>query len=376
MNTEKVIDQLRTVVWAAEENQRLADDPYLQKNRDLLRGNLQALSDSFCGSWIGYHASVYYAGFRRPATSDHFSSEWGLTDDFMAPTSDNWGERTPEEVQVAAFRGVDAHFRAKFTEVSERAAQAYDDAKNRYESVVAILMEGLPTDAIRAMSKQFSELAGCQTEAGIINALRPRGFSTRDSLAASQGMRIPAHIRLVAWLEATASPFAALRELANCARQTLGYLELRAEFQMPARNASGKKVFIGHGRSPLWRELKDFLSDRLHLPWEEFNREPVAGLTTVERLTGMLENASCAFLIMTAEDEHADSTLHARDNVIHEIGLFQGRLGFRRAIVVLEHGCSEFSNIIGLSQIRFAKGNISACFEEVRRVLEREGLFR
>jgi predicted nucleotide-binding protein len=77
---------------------------------------------------------------------------------------------------------------------------------------------------------------------------------------------------------------------------------------------------------------------------------------------------------MTAEDEHADATRHARENVVHEAGLFQGRLGFRRAIILLEEGCAEFSNIVGLSQIRFPKGNIRACFEDVRAVLEREGL--
>jgi predicted nucleotide-binding protein len=61
-------------------------------------------------------------------------------------------------------------------------------------------------------------------------------------------------------------------------------------------------------------------------------------------------------------------------NVVHEAGLFQGRLGFSRAIVMLEEGCEQFSNIEGLGQIRFPQGNISAVFEEVRRVLEREGL--
>ena len=78
---------------------------------------------------------------------------------------------------------------------------------------------------------------------------------------------------------------------------------------------------------------------------------------------------------MTAEDERADGALQARMNVVHEAGLFQGRLGFGSAIVMLEEGCESFSNIEGLGQIRFPKGNISASFEEVRRVLEREGLF-
>lgn len=138
----------------------------------------------------------------------------------------------------------------------------------------------------------------------------------------------------------------------------------------------GGKVFIGHGRSPIWREVKDFISDRLHLPWDEFNREAVAGLPTFERLSQMLNDACFGFLIMTAEDEHTDATLHARENVIHEVGLFQGHLGPRKAIVLLETGCQEFSNIHGLTQLRFPKGHISAAFEEMRRVLEREHILR
>jgi len=132
------------------------------------------------------------------------------------------------------------------------------------------------------------------------------------------------------------------------------------------------KVFIGHGQSPLWRELKDFLSERLGLAWDEFNREAVAGFTTFERISQMLSEAEFAFLILTAEDAHLDKSLHARENVVHEVGLFQGRLGPRRAIILLENDCEEFSNIVGLSQIRFPRGHISATFEEIRRVLERE----
>ena len=138
----------------------------------------------------------------------------------------------------------------------------------------------------------------------------------------------------------------------------------------------GNSVFIGHGRSPVWRELKDFISGRLSLPWDEFNRDSVAGIATTERLVQMLDNASFAFLVMTAEDEHADATVHARANVIHEVGLFQGKLGMRKAIVLLEEGCNEFSNIHGLSHIPFSRGRVSLAFEEIRRVLEREHIIK
>jgi predicted nucleotide-binding protein len=133
-------------------------------------------------------------------------------------------------------------------------------------------------------------------------------------------------------------------------------------------------IFVGHGRSPVWKDLKGFLTERLDLEYEEFNREPTAGRSTKERLLEMLDRCCFAFLVMTAEDEQADGSTHARQNVIHEIGLFQGRYGFERAIVLLEEGCEAFSNIDGLGQIRFPKGNIKAASEEIRRVLEREGI--
>jgi predicted nucleotide-binding protein/ActR/RegA family two-component response regulator len=136
-------------------------------------------------------------------------------------------------------------------------------------------------------------------------------------------------------------------------------------------NRSGSRVFIGHGRSPAWRELKDFVQDRLKLPWDEFNRMSAAGVSNIARLSEMLDAAAVALLIMTAEDETADGFMQARLNVIHEAGLFQGRLGFSRAVVLLEEGCAEFGNIKGLGQIQFPKGNITASFEEVRRALER-----
>ena len=139
----------------------------------------------------------------------------------------------------------------------------------------------------------------------------------------------------------------------------------------PQSSLAGE-IFIGHGRSPVWKDLRDFLRDRLDLKWIEFNREPTAGYATKERLEQMLAEASFAFLVMTAEDEDPYGKFHARDNVVHEVGLFQGKLGFNRAIILLEEGCSEFSNILGLSTIRFPEGNIMAASEEIRRVLERE----
>jgi predicted nucleotide-binding protein len=204
--------------------------------------------------------------------------------------------------------------------------------------------------------------------------LAPKGeVMTRDYIVLGQGPQVPPHISLIAEIGSIRHSFSICKTASDIAMRAASHIERRTR----RRNATariGTNVFIGHGGSFAWRDLKDFVQDRLRLPWDEFNRVPIAGVTNIARLSEMLDAAAIALLVMTAEDEMADGAVQARVNVVHEAGLFQGRLGFSKAIVMLEEGCEQFSNIEGLGQIRFPTGNISAAFEEVRRVLEREGL--
>jgi len=153
-----------------------------------------------------------------------------------------------------------------------------------------------------------------------------------------------------------------------------GQKDLPAAKDDDRQTANPGAVFVGHGHSSIWKDLRDLLVNRLGLKYEEFNREPSAGKSTKERLQEMLSASGFALIVMTGEDKAKDGKWRARENVIHEAGLFQGKLGFEKAIILLEEGCEEFSNIHGLIQLRFPPGNIMAISEEVRRILEREGL--
>jgi hypothetical protein len=134
-------------------------------------------------------------------------------------------------------------------------------------------------------------------------------------------------------------------------------------------------IFIGHGgRSREWIVLAHYLKDDLGLTCEEFNAKPPEGYSTQAHLQGILDRATFAFLVMTGEDKHADGRLHARENVIHEAGLFQGKLGIPDAILMVEDGCKIPSNFDGLTHIEFPQGDIAKAFHKVHRVLKARGI--
>src|SRR4029077_11261773 len=239
--------------------------------------------------------------------------------------------------------------------------------------VLEALSHQIKTETLtRYATRVKSELVPYKIVDFINSRIKSAPKITRDSEEIMKGQIVPAHIQFLAPFSSIATNKSKLQDLANILRNTIQATTLQES--EPSGGDVQNKIFIGHGKSEHWRILKDFLRERLNLPYEEFNRISAAGINTQERLSEMLDECGFAFLVLAAEDLHGDGSLHARENVIHESGLFQGRLGWRKAIIVLEEGCTEFSNIVGLGQIRFSTGNIASCFEEVRRVLEREGL--
>lgn len=132
-------------------------------------------------------------------------------------------------------------------------------------------------------------------------------------------------------------------------------------------------VFIGHGRSRLWARVKTYLEDDLGLATVTYESESRTGDSIVPVLEKMLQQATFAVLLLTADDSGVSGAKRARQNVIHEAGLFQGRIGFKRAVLLVQEGIEEFSNVAGLQHIPFSGENVEQAFYELQRVLKREG---
>lgn len=327
---------------------------------------------AWSGSSLGYHAYVYYAGLSNPPPGAHFSSEWGLMDTFAVhETSGNWQEYDPDDVEKKIYNIAKNLDLAAVKQSAKNAESVFENEKSEILSILSGELADSNDPFLENIKADVEKLSIISMGA-ITRGLNPKGqVFTRDMVAMGQGFRTPPHVSVIAEVISCRQPVNACENLRNLARKAASHL-MRKQRKRKRNDVVGTNIFIGHGRSAAWRDLKDFVQDRLGLPWDEFNRVPVAGVTNIARLSEMLDSAAIAFLVMTGEDEQADGHLYARLNVVHEAGLFQGRLGFTKAIVLLEEGCESFSNIEGLGQIRFPKGNIKAAFEEIRRVMERE----
>lgn len=342
---------------------------------DPLRG-LEAVATevarAWSGSWYGYHAYVYYRDLEPPPPGAHFSKEWGLMENGLGTTGD-WYEYDFDNVRGLIFKRAGDPDLKTAQSVADEGRKLFEEKR---EELLSILEAALTDRKDSFLERLRDEVKAKKafTAAEAVQALMPSGtLMSRDTTALLQGLWTAPHISVQSETFGIRSPLIGCDELAKIARRAAAHLG-RVERRERKAERVGTNVFIGHGRSSAWKDLKDFVQDRLRLPWDEFNRVPVAGITNIARLSEMLDAAAIALLVMTGEDEQADGRVHARMNVVHEAGLFQGRLGFTRAIILLEEGCEEFSNIQGLGQIRFPKGNIKAAFEEVRQLLEREGI--
>jgi predicted nucleotide-binding protein len=351
-DTQSVAPPLRAVADAADEMKR-----------------------SFSGSWLGYHSRVYYQGLAPAPPGAHFSQEWGLKDLGYSSLGSrgDWEEFDPEQVKSVILSRAHSPDLEPARKAAREANAVFEEIKAEVISVFEIELAEVSDPFLTRLKGDLEKLEPLSTF-DVAQHWAPKGqIMTRDTLALGQRNMVPPHVDLLAEVASINNSFGICKAAADVCTRAASHLERKSRKKAVSARV-GTNVFIGHGRSSDWRALKDFVQDRLGLPWDEFNRVPVAGVTNIARLSEMLEAAAVALLVMTAEDELADGDIQARMNVVHEAGLFQGRLGFTKAIVLLEEGCKEFSNIQGLGQIKFPQGNISAAFEEVRRVLEREGL--
>src|SRR5438034_2020387 len=96
-NASKVKKQLEEFSTSCEQ-----DLENYSKHLYSLREKAEKLSDSWSGSWLGFHAFLYYRDFQKPSLREGFNVEWGSIEGM----SDGWQQRSFEEVKQKIETGI------------------------------------------------------------------------------------------------------------------------------------------------------------------------------------------------------------------------------------------------------------------------------
>ncbi|WP_237320729.1 PfkB family carbohydrate kinase [Streptomyces sp. JJ36] len=139
-------------------------------------------------------------------------------------------------------------------------------------------------------------------------------------------------------------------------------------------DALPRGVFIAHGASPEWVAAKLFIEERLNIPAYSFESSSWGGHQVTEALTDCLDRCSFAICVLTAEDLTEDGRRLARRNVVHEVGLFQGRYGFDRVLMLVEDGCDFVPPVAEPYALRFPRHAVQHTFYQLEAALAEKGL--
>jgi hypothetical protein len=146
-------------------------------------------------------------------------------------------------------------------------------------------------------------------------------------------------------------------------------LEKHEKKTLPESDSPLRAVFVGHGGDRQWEVVRDYLQSSQYRV-EAFETDERAGFNTLDVVSQMIHASDVAVIVMTAADKLADGSMLARQNVIHEIGFAQGVIGVPNTIILLEEGVKEFTNIAGLTQVRFQRGEIHTTKTRVMKAVD------
>jgi hypothetical protein len=188
---------------------------------------LNEIEESWSGSWIGYHAGLYYRDFRRPPLSEKFDVEWGSLHGVPA----GWEERTYEDIALFVSR---KHKGVDLEKISDCASRKLEETKDLHSKMCAELsfirgFENLDKE-VEILEQIEAHEWGISTS-DFIKSLAPKTVMTRDTRASAQGMIAPPHIRYKSEVVHLLSIIDSVKRFIKSAMRLLRQIEVRVSIK-------------------------------------------------------------------------------------------------------------------------------------------------
>ena len=173
---------------AADELEKLlkSDKAFLEKIASETMDTCEIIEKSWSGSWLGYHASLYYEGFQAPPRGRNFSIEWGGIHGLPSYWQD-----------------VDIKEMWKYI-ISKSKVKVDIDKTNDKELAVQEAASSLKTlyelsNTNEVLSKKIADINTDFDMKDFIKYRMPSTMMSRDQEAAAQGTKVPPHVQCQAF---------------------------------------------------------------------------------------------------------------------------------------------------------------------------------
>jgi hypothetical protein len=193
---------------------------------DRLQKILETIADieeSHSGSWLGYHAYLYYSDFEKPPLESRFDVEWGR----LRGIPPGWQEKSYDDVAEFVRR---RHRRTDVDSINESLHRIRSEAGDLRSRIVADLsclrdLEGFHREG--EMLDRIEKLELTVAANKWTQEVTPKSLITRDSTAAARGPVVPPHIRYRSVIMQLLSTVLCVRELTRQCIALLRQVEVK-----------------------------------------------------------------------------------------------------------------------------------------------------
>jgi len=133
-------------------------------------------------------------------------------------------------------------------------------------------------------------------------------------------------------------------------------------------------IFISHGQNDFYREINNYLVNEYKLPTVYDERDFLKGNTYIENIEMLVNDSSYGLVVLTKDDEFEKEKWRARQNVIHELGIFQNAFGRTNTLVLKEEGVDFPTNLNGMNEYQINLNNHADIYNKIGSWLRQRGI--
>ena len=254
-------DELLSIANEIENLATLSLEPEISEPLDRLKQAAEDAGKAWSGSWIGYHANVYYTNLQIPPPGKHFNPEWGSnrTPLVQDAETDGWAIHDPDNVSRMI------HERAGNPDLDPAknfngfAKAQFKKQKSNLSSIIEIESTYAESQFLIDKKEAIANLR-LISEHEFLGSWKPKRITSRDSLAMHQGIWDPPHMRILAQVRSIKTTIADIAGLGEIAIQVASHTARQ-------RQQRQRNILSSSGSSN-WSSMKSFSSRQTdEWPW-------------------------------------------------------------------------------------------------------------